>query len=237
MLFLYFCVAPVWAGERFLAWSYGTNTASEGGLEIEPITTLETHQADGERVSEWTHEVELEYGITSALEGGLYLVGSQTNDAAFTFSGYKARLRYRFWPLGSHAVDMAAYVEYIGVPTFDEHGLEGKWILAKEGQKFRMALNVTTELTFSEDGVEPVLEPTAGVVWRLNQQVALGMEGKVETVFVNPVEGPYAWAGPTVHLSGKDSMFTWTVSAMYGLTQASREDAVIEARSLIGIER
>lgn len=236
MLLLSLLAPPAHAGERFLAWSYGADTAPAGTTELEPISTVETHQEDGVRVAEWTHEVELEYGITNALEGGLYLVASQTDDAALTFSGYKARVRYRFWPLGTRAVDLAGYLEYIGTPTFEENGAEAKLIVAHEGQKVRASLNVTGEFIFSADGVEPTLEPTAGIAWRPSPHVALGVEGKLETTFVNPVEGPFFWAGPTLHLAGEEGTLHWTISALYGLTGPSREDATIEARSLVGID-
>ena len=224
------------AGERFFSWSYGADTVAPGTYELEPISTVETHREDGVRVSEWEHEVEIEYGVWPGLEVGLYVVASQTDDAALTFSGYKARVRYRPWPLGTYGVDVAGYLEYIGSPTFDTHGVEAKVILAHEGQDLRASLNVTGELEISADGVEPVLEPTGGVAWRLNKHLALGLEGKVETVLVNPVEGPYFWAGPTLHLAGKESRIWWTLNAMGGLTDATRQDAVVEARSVVGID-
>ena len=235
-MLIWFLVAPAFAGERFLAWSYGAATVPEGEVELEPISTVETHQEAGTRVAEWTHEVELETGITNALEGGLYLVTTQTDDGPLAFSGYKARIRYRFWPLGSRAVDLAAYVEYIGTPTFESHGLEGKFIIAHEGDQVRAAVNLTAEFILSPDGVEPTLEPTAGVAWRATPHVALGVEGKFETVLVTPVEGPFLWAGPTLHLAGQGGTLWWTVSGMYGLTAATRGDAIVEARSLIGID-
>ena len=236
MFYLTLLSQPALAGERFLAWSYGADTVPKGGVEVEPISTVETHHEDGALVSEWTQEVELEYGITNALEGGFYVVGSQTDDAAFTFSAYKARLRYRFWPLGTRPVELAGYLEYVGSPTFDEHELEAKVILAHEGEKVRAALNLTGEFAISAEGVEPTLEPTAGVSWRATSHVALGVEGKFEATLVDPVEGPYFWAGPTLHLAGEGGKLWWTVSGMYGLTAASRDDAEIEARSMVGIQ-
>ena len=229
-------LSPAHANERFLAWTYGADTLSQGSMELEPITTVETHHEADELIAEWTHEVELEYGITNSLEGGLYLVASQTNGEALTFSGYKARLRYRFWPLGTKAIDMAGYLEYIGSPTFDEHGAEVKLILAHEGEKVRAALNLTGEFVFVPGEVEPVFEPTAGIAWRANPHLALGVEGKMETVFLDPIEGPFFWVGPTLHLAGDESKVWWTLSAIAGLTGPTRADAEIEARSMLGID-
>lgn len=224
------------AGERFFAWSYGAATVPVGEVELEPISTVETHAEDGATVAEWTHEVELEYGITPALEAGFYLVTSQEGDAPLTFSGYKGRLRYRFWPIGTRGVDLAAYLEYVGSPTFSEHTIEAKVIVAHEGKKLRASLNVTGEFEVAEGGVEPTLEPTAGVAWRISPNVAVGAEGKLEATFGDTLEGPFIWAGPTLHLAGKDAAVWWTVSALVGLTGPSREDATVEARSMVGID-
>jgi hypothetical protein len=227
--------APADAGERFLAWTYGADTVPKGGIELEHYATVETHHEDGTLVSEWEHQVELEYGITGALESGLYVVGAQTDDGAFTFAGYKARLRYRFWPLGTKPIDLAAYFEYIGSPTFQENGLEVKLIFAHEGETVRASVNLTGEFTLADGELEPVFEPTLGLAWRATPHVAIGAEGKVETVFVDPIEGPFFWLGPTAHVAGEGGRLWWTLSAIIGLTGPTRGDAEVEARSLIGI--
>jgi hypothetical protein len=235
MFLLLSVIAPAHANERFFAWSYGADTTPRGVVEFEPISTVKTHNEAGETVAEWKHEAELEYGITQALETGVYFVTSQTNGGPLAFSGYKGRLRYRFWPLGTRSVDLAAYLEYAGSPTFDEHGIEAKAIVAHEGQDVRAALNVTAELEFEGDEMEPILEPTAGVAWRANEHVALGAETKFEMVFVDPVEGPFVWAGPTLHLAGEEGAIWWTLGGLYGLTGATRDDAAFALRSVIAI--
>lgn len=218
------------ANERYLAWSYGAATAPPGTVELEPYATLELQ--DEHR--EWTHEIELEYGILPALEGGLYFVSEQTDDGPLRFSAYQARLRYRFWPLGTRPIDMAAYLEYGGSPRFDSHLLEAKLIFAHEGQQWRAALNLTGEFEFSEE-VETTLEPTVGAVWLATPWLATGLEAKTEVVFGEALEGPFVWAGPTLHLSGKEHRLSWTLSALVGLTEQSRKDAWVEARSLLGV--
>ncbi len=236
MLLVLAALSPAFAAERFLAWSYGANTVPAGAVELEPIVTVKTHDVDGTTVHDWTHELELEFGLTDAIEGGVYLVGAQTDDGPLSIEGYKARVRARAWPMGSKAVDLAGYLEYIGSSTFAEHGLEGKVILSHEGRKVRATLNLTGELEFEEGEVERVFEPTAGAVWRFNRAFALGAEGKLEHVFGEESEGPYTWAGPTIHFAGPDGRVTWTTSVMGGLTEASRADAAIAARTILGIE-
>lgn len=224
--------SPAFAGERFLAWSYGAATVAGGTMELEPISTMKLPLGGD---AQWTHEVELEFGITSSLEGGLYLVSKQEGAGALTFAAYKARLRYRPLPLGTLPVDLAVYLEYIGSPTLDSHGAELKLIAAREGKALRAALNATFELETGPEGLEMVLEPTAGVMGRATSWLALGAEGKFEAVLVPSEGGPYAWAGPSIHLAGTDGALNGTVSVLYGLTPASRDDAAIQARVLLGI--
>jgi len=126
-----------------LAWSYGAATVAAGPLEPEPISTVELPRGGD---PDWTHEIELEYGITSSLEGGLYLVSKQDGAGPLRFAGYEARLRYRPLALGTLAVDLAVYLEYIGSPTLESHGGELKLIAARQGKALRAALNATFEL-------------------------------------------------------------------------------------------
>ena len=164
------------------------------------------------------------------------MVAEQEGDAALTFSHFKGRLRYRFWPVGTQAVDLAGYLEYVGSPTFEEHEVEAKLIVSKESEKVRAALNVTAEFEIEEGEVETVLEPTAGLAWRVTPHVAPGVEAKLETVFGEELEGPFVWAGPSVHLSSQGGKLFWTTAVIIGLTGPTRGDAEIEARSLVGLE-
>lgn len=225
---------PSHAAERFFSWSYGVDTLPEGGAEAELYTTAKTHHEDDALLAKWEHQLELEVGITSSLEAGLYLVADQTNDDSLSFSAYKGRLRYRFWPVGSRLIDLGAYLEYKGSPTFEEHEVEAKLLLAHEGDKLRAALNLTDEVKFEADGTIDVFEPTAGVAWRFTQHVSAGLEGKMETE-LGEEEGPFFWAGPNLHLVAKGGEFWWTLAALGALTPATRADAEIEARSLVGI--
>jgi len=234
-MILFFLLQPAHAGERFLAWSYGVDTVPQGEIEVEHYATVETHHEDGALVPEWKHQIELEYGVTNALEAGLYVVGAQTGDAAFSFSGYKARLRYRFWPISTRPFELAAYLEYVGSPTFEEHEAEAKLIFSHEGEKIRAALNLTGEFGFEQGTLTPALEPTLGLAWRATSHLAVGLEGKTETVFAEEVEGPMFWAGPTVHLAGQGGRLWWTLSSLFALSDTTREDAEVEARSLLGI--
>jgi len=223
------------AGERNFAFSYGYGTLPQGGIEAEAYLTGK--QAEGGADSfEWEPQVELEYGITDHLEGALYLVTSATDSGPLTFSGYKARLRYRFGSEGVGAVDPAIYLEYIGSPNFQSHGLEAKLILGKTVERFESALNLEYKIGFEGEEIGHEIEPTLGLGYRVKPWVTLGVEAMGEVEFEEgEMGGPFVWAGPTVHLAGKGGRLWWTLSGIVGLTEASREDHQVIVRSLVGL--
>lgn len=223
------------AGERVFAFSYGYGTVPKGGVEVEHYGTA--YGKNGGDDIFWEHQIELEYGITDRLEAGLYVVGGQWNDEPMAFRAYKGRLRYRFGSEGVAPIDSGIYFEYIGSPTFDSHGVEAKVLLAKHVGKFTSALNVEYEVEFEADGsVVQELEPTLGAGVYLTPGVVVGAEGMVETYFrEDGIRGPFAWAGPSVHLSGEGGKLWWTLSALFPVTGTTMEQQGMVGRSLIAI--
>lgn len=225
-------LSTAFAGERVFAHSYGYGTVPKGGVEVEHYLTA---KAIADVPPSWEHQVELEYGITDQLEGGLYLVGSQAGAGPFTFDGYKARLKYRFGAAGVAPIDVAAYLEYVGSVGGEEHAIEAKAILGKTVGGFESALNVEYKLEI-EDEIVHELEPTLGVGYHIVPAFLLGVEGKMEVEFEgDEVEGPLAWAGPTVHVAGEGGKLWWTVSALIPLTEESAEEDGVIVRSLLAL--
>lgn len=222
------------AGERVFAWSYGYGTVPKGGVEVEHYATA--HGKDGGENVFWEHQIELEYGVTDRLEAGLYVVGGQWNDEPMAFRAYKGRLRYRFGSEGVAPVDTNIYLEYIGSPTFDSHGVEGKLILAKHVGRFTSALNVEYEVEVERDAIAQELEPTLGAGWYVTPGFLVGAEGRFETYFLETgLRGPFLWAGPSVHLSGEGGKLWWTLSALFPATGATMEQQGVVARSLVAV--
>ncbi len=226
-------LAPhAFAGERLFAWTYGSGTVPQGGLELEHYLTAETH--GGPAKTDWQHQVELEYGVTNNLELGLYIVGEQVGGGPLNFSAYKGRFRYRLAPVGTWPVDVAVYAEYVGFIGENSRELEEKIILERDfGKRLVTALNLTGEQVLGESGTEIVFEPTLGVGVHVVPWFSVGAEAKYEQVLGEG--GPMFWAGPNAHVSGKGGRFWWTVAAMYGLTDETRADAEWEVRSLLAV--
>lgn len=235
------------AGDRYLPWTYAADTEEANEIELEHYLTLETPITAGVPSFEWQHQVELEYGITKRLEAGAYLVASQTGGGPLSFSGYKARLRYR---LGNSAsvVNSCVYLEYVGTPTFDQHELEGKVILSRTAGRVSAALNLTGELHFGAEN-DFTFEPTGGAMFAVVPNASFGLEGKLEaTATKGGFEGPYIWLGPAMHLVSAgvpdpdgdgdqlEGRLSWTVGGMMALTPDTRSNAGVEVRSLVALE-
>lgn len=223
-------VSPAHAGERLFAWTYGAGTVPKGGIELEHYLTAQTH--GGPELTDWEHQVELEYGVSNRLELGVYAVAGQVGGGPLAFTKYKARFRYSLAPLGVWPVDVAVYGEYVGYTGANERKIEEKVIIGKDVGKLALALNVTGEQKLSEGPIEIVLEPTLGVGYHFASWFSAGAEGKYEQVIG---EGPMFWAGPSAHVSGEGGRFWWTVAGMYGLTQDTRDDAIWQVRSLVAV--
>ena len=221
------------AGERTFAFSYGYGTVPKGGVELEQYTTA--YGKDGSSVYFWEHQTELEYGITDKLEAGLYLVQGHWESDPLSFRGYKARLRYRFGNAGGSPFGANAYVEYIGSPTFDEHGVELKAIFAGEVKRFEWAVNVEYEVEFGSELVQEI-EPTFGAGIHVARPVVVGIEGKFEQ-YIKPSgnEGPFLFVGPSVHLAGQGGKVWWTLAAIAPVTPLTIEDQGVTIRSLVAV--
>jgi hypothetical protein len=233
MMPLLLAASAVLAGERTFAFAYGYGTVPKGGVELEQYTTA--YGKEGSSTFFWEHQTELEYGISDRLEAGLYLVSGHWLDAPVEFRGYKAHLRYRFGSAAGTPFGANAYVEYIGRPGFDEHGVELKAIFAGEIKRFEWALNVEYEAEFGH-GLVQEFEPTFGAGVHLARPVVVGLEGRFETYFRDSgTEGPYIFLGPSMHLAGQGGKVWWTLAVVAPVTPLTAEDEGVTVRSLVAI--
>jgi hypothetical protein len=133
-------------------------------------------------------------------------------------------------------LDSAVYLEYVSEPTFKEHGIEAKLILAKTVAGVEAALNAEYVATISAEGVEHELEPTLGVAWHVKPWFSFGAESRVELETEDGVlEGPRAWAGPVVHVAGEGGRFWVTLSGLAPLTADTAADHGVILRSLVAV--
>lgn len=222
------------AGERTFAFSYGYGTVPQGGVEVEHYATAKLEE-DGESL-DWEHQIELEYGITDRLESGLYFVAGQTGEGPFSYRGFKARLRYRLGNEGVGPIDPALYLEYVGSPTFQEHGIEAKVILAKKISLVEIALNLEYVVELSDEGVAHELEPTLGVGVHVAPWAIVGVESMTELEWEGgEMGGPFEWAGPSLHLAGEGGKMWMTLAGLVGVTEETRADHGFMVRSLVAV--
>src|SRR3954468_8826688 len=163
------------ANPRPLPFSYPYETLPAQGMEIEQVVDLTPIRVlDGSGDERWTPRstlvTEIEYGITSRLELGIYIQLADTpssgNDAPLRFDGLKQRLRYRFADPGAWPVDVAIYGEVSELRN--ELELEAKIILQRRLGPVRLVTNLWAEreIYYSERR-EWVLHPTAGASYEL----------------------------------------------------------------------
>lgn len=234
MLLLLLLLPLAFAGERSFAFTYGYGTVPKGGIEVEHYLTM--YGKDGDRTRYWEHQVELEYGISDRLEAGVYVNFGQWDAEDIAFRKYKARLRYRLGSQGVAPIDVGLYLEYIGTPTLDSHGVEAKLLLAKDVDRFISAMDLEYAVEFEEGGIVHELEPTLGLGWRFAPWFALGVEGKFEAYFrESGLDGPYAWAGPSLHLAGEGGRLWWTFAVLAPVTGDTMAHEGFVARSLIAL--
>ena len=62
------------ADQRNYVWTAEYSTLAKGNAEIEFYQTAVTHDVQTRNASDWTQQVELEYGITDHLNASLYQV-------------------------------------------------------------------------------------------------------------------------------------------------------------------
>lgn len=224
------------AGERTFAFSYGYSNVPKGGIEVEEYLTVHRFDAAHGDTADWEHQIELEYGISNRLEGGLYVVAGQAGAGPLAFEGYKARLKYAFGHEGVGPIDAAAYVEYISDATMTAHAVEAKAILGKDVGHLRSALNLEYKIELEDDEVVHEIEPTLGIGWSLAPACTVGAEAVAEVEFEGgEVVGPLMWAGPSVHLAGEGGRIWWTLAMLLPLNEDSRADHGVVGRSLIAL--
>lgn len=201
------------ANPRALPFTYPTESLPEGEIEFEQfvdLTPVRGLNLEGERSLQplAVLTTELEYGITDALELGLYLQLSSdpslgTGVTPVFLDGVKQRLRYRLADPGEWPVDVAFYGEV--AELHDELELEGKVLLQRRFGPFRVATNLVLEHELYYSGErEWVFAPTLGVTWSPRASFSLGLEGFLHMEFGNPeAEGsfnaaPHLFVGPAV---------------------------------------
>jgi hypothetical protein len=232
------------ADRRAYAETYEAVTAPQGQLDVE---LWSTYARDGEVLNGPTTRgnrtmLELEYGITSRWDVALYNLFDVASDGSDTgYAGIKLETRYRLIPPGLWFVDPVIYFEYQLLRHGDaRHKAEVKLILAKDIERWNVALNVAPEVERLVGGdYVPELEYAFGVSRELlGPTLKLGAElfGKAEKPPGEKTE-VFAWVGPSLSwaqgVSGLLSGIWVTIGAGRGITDES--DAWY-GRAIVGLQ-
>src|SRR4030067_3465920 len=134
------------ADRRAYVWTYEYLTMPKGELELENYLDYKAPDWGDKSTSQWTHQIELEYGIIDQWDVALYQVFSQNNADGYKYEQMKFRTRYRFFEAGLFMVDPLLYLEYKR-PANASHPkiLEGKVILARDIEQLNLAGNFILE--------------------------------------------------------------------------------------------
>lgn len=210
------------ADQRNYVWTYEYSTISKGSTEIEFYSTAVAKNTATGKASEWTQQVELEYGITDHLDVSMYQVFKQPpHSSSLSYDGYKVRLRYRLLERDELPLDILLYAEHV-VKTEGENEFEGKLVLAKDIGKFNIAYNQVFEQGYSSGRAEHGY--AAGMSCEVLPSLRIGLESKGNYTDDKYSVGPtLAWAGGRIEAN---------LGVVYGLNKKTEDR---EVRFLLGI--
>jgi hypothetical protein len=186
------------ADQRSYVWTYEYLTLEKGSWELEYYNTISTTQLNNFRGNTTTqHQIELEIGMNESYDFAIYQIFSQKSEGGLHYDGFKFRGRYKLSSKGKLFFNPLIYLEYQGVPDFQNHGLEFKLILTKDFENINLSLNPYVE--FEKEG--------AGK-WEFKPQYALGLSYKFSENFTLGIESKGSekgiYLGPTFAHGNRD---------------------------------
>jgi hypothetical protein len=195
---------------RVFPFSYTVDTLPKGELEVEAYTDyipvrVQTVAGNDAWYGSTDFQTELEYGLTSKLELGLYVTfaptpGQQyfTVPTAIVGDGLKERLKYRFADAGEWPVDLGVYGEL--VEDQRELELEAKVLLERRLGPVRIAANLSAEREYYFTSQKDwVLNPSGGVSIEATPAVQPGVESFLYAEYTSPKLTPRPYdLGPHV---------------------------------------
>jgi hypothetical protein len=123
------------ADRRQLVWTYQYQTMPAGSAELEHYFGYDLGDRDVKNEAEYTHQLEVEVGITDRWDVSVYHMFAQIGGGPFDYDGFKLRTRYSLFEADQFLVDPLLYLEFKRPAPHDAPGvLEGKLVLAKRKQ-------------------------------------------------------------------------------------------------------
>ena len=206
------------ASDRRFTYVYGSEVLAPGNVELEPWTTIRFGR-DGFFIR-MDHRLELEVGLTSWVQTAFYFNFKSTSldvrkpgapttrETTFEWQGVSSEWKFKLADNIADPLGVGLYIEPSISPS--EAELEAKVLLDKRAGDVYVAYNLIGEYDAAFDGPgqtahELVLQNSAGAAYFFTDDVALGIEGRNESVWVvgEGLEGSTFFAGPTVSFSQK----------------------------------
>ena len=180
--------AAAQADRRTFAFVYEPKTLDAEQLELEYYLTTAVTQdkLSGEHNWIWTHQVEVEYGVTERLDLAMYQMFNSES-----WLGYKLRVRYRPWHYGDLPFDLMLYFEWIQKPTGD---------IALE-ERIVVGTVLFDRLIISLDSMTEQGPLTGDVGFKLNEGLGVGFEVAPWLVIGLETQLRMSWEPKTVFTS------------------------------------
>lgn len=218
---------PAQADRRQFVWTYGYHTMPSGSSELEYYYGYKLADRDNRDGGKYSHQLEIELGLTDRWDISIYQMFAQTNDSGFDYDGSKIRTRYRFGEADQYFVDPLLYLE-IKRPSdhADPTVVEGKLVLAKNHEKFMSAFNLVVERGLGSDE-ETEWKYDVGFGYQIIPAFSIGLESKGN--FESGNEGKQSF-GPTASFARGSVWFT--AGMLFPLTDQASD---FEFRYILGI--
>ena len=224
LLAILFIMSISMADQRHFVWKYEYKIVEKGEVEFEHYyTTSYPNSNDLSLGTIIQHQFELEIGMNEKFDFAVYHQFEQ--QVYMKYAGYKLRGRYRIGKQNQYLLDPLLYLEYHGKHDFAEHGIETKLILAKETEKIIVSFNPVLEIEITEDEEEFEAEYAAGITYKINKLLNIGIE------FKGSEYGHYF--GPTISHGTHDTWFS--LGSAFAMSTINEEKPEMEIRMIMGV--
>lgn len=176
------------AGARHFTYVYETTTAASGGFEFENWISWQTHSPNDSRFDQVDFRHEIEFGVTSKLQAGIYLADwfyeQDREHSGFAYSDSALELIYN---LSNPVADPLGFSLYEEIKAGDRLlELESKLIAQKDFGPFIFAYNATLEANWEGRSLAQrtgELQQSLGASYEVSPRVSMGLELVHEFVF------------------------------------------------------
>lgn len=208
-------VPSVHADRRKYVWTYQTTTMAPDAKEFEFYTT---GAENGTSADNWEYKVEVEQGITSKFDIGIYQIFTQTEGASLKWDAFQFRGRYRLGLPGEVIFDPVLYVEYRRKLEHKagQNKLEGKLLVGKDIEKINISANPVIEYMWAKDEFSYTeVGFDGGISYAPSFRFSIGLETTTRQYYYKDPDKNNKYKtsfGPTVSFASGDSYYSFGVA-------------------------